>query len=93
MARPPQRTGFQPVFTVLLLYFAGFFLGFALLLILPEMLEAAAAMPPGADPRAEGARIAQLAAGPRLFESFVLTTLTLAIGAYFQVLPGLRPRS
>lgn len=93
MANPPARTGFQPVFTVLLLYFAGLFFGFALLLILPDMLEAAAALPPGADPRVEGARIAQQAAGPRLFEAFLLTTLTLAIGAYYQVLPGLRPRS
>ena len=65
---------------------------FALLLILPEMLEAAASLPPGANPEVEGARIAQEAAASRLLEAFLLTTVTLVIGAYYQVLPGLRPR-
>lgn len=93
MARTPALSGFRPVFTVALLYFAALFVGFALVLILPEMLEAAATLPPGADPQAEGARIAQQAAGGRLLEAFVLAALTLGIGGYYQVLPGLRPPS
>jgi hypothetical protein len=93
MARPPARTGFQPVFTVLILYFAAFFIGFALLLILPEMLDAAARLPPGADPEVEGARVAQAAAASHLLEAFLLATVTLVIGAYYQVLPGIRPRA
>jgi len=93
MARPPALSGFRPAFTVALLYFAALFVGFALLLILPEMLEAAAAQPPGADPVAEGTPIAQQAAKGRLLEAFVLAAFTLVVGGYYQVLPGLRPRS
>ena len=93
MARPPALSGFRPVFTVALLYFAALFVGYALVLILPEMLEAAAALPPGADPVAAGTPIAQQAAGGRLLEAFARAALTRGVGGYYQVLPGLRPPS
>ena len=86
-SRPPA---FRPHFTVSLMYIAIFFVLFALLLILPEMLDALANLPPEADPELEGSRVAQRIAGPRLLVAFLLAVLTLAVGAYYQLLPGMR---
>jgi hypothetical protein len=90
MATRPSRPGFRPHFTLFLLYFALFFLGFALLLILPEMLEALERLPPDADPEREGAELARRIAAPRLLAAFLLAAVTLGLGAWFQVLPGLK---
>ena len=95
MAMPPRRprpAGFRPHFTLFILYFGALFIGFALLLILPEMLEAAESLPPGADPREEGAHIAQQIAAPRLAVAFALAAVTLGLAWYYQVLPGIRER-
>ena len=88
-ARRP-RPGFRPHFTLLLLYFAVCFLGFALLLILPEMLDALETLPADVDAELAGAEVAQEIAGPRLLAAFLLATLTVGLGAYFQVLPGIK---
>ena len=92
MATRPPRPGFRPHFTLFLVYFVVFFIGFALLLILPEMLEAAESLPPDADPQAEGTQVARAIAGPRLLGAFALAALTLGLGAYYEILPGLEPR-
>lgn len=91
MAPSRPRPRFRPHFSLFLLYFAAFFIGFALLLILPEMLEAAASLPPGADAEQEGTALAREIAGPRLLTAFALAVLTLGVAAYYQVLPGIRP--
>ena len=90
MATRPPRPGFRPHFTLLVLYFATFFIGFALLLILPEMLEAAESLPPEADPQEAGSRVARAIAGPRLLGAFTLAAITSGLGAYYQVLPGIK---
>lgn len=84
------RTAFRPHFTLSIVYFAAFFVGFALLLILPEMLEALETLPADADPEAAGTELARRIAGPRLLGAFVLAALTMLLGGYYQVLPGLR---
>ena len=78
-SRPPP---FRPHFSLSLLYIAGFFAFFALLLILPEMLDAVAELPPGADAELEGAQLAQRIAGPRLLAAFFLAVITFGGGAY-----------
>ena len=93
MAPRPPRTSFRPHFTLFLFYFAAFFVGYALLLILPEMLDALETLPPEADPEQEGAALAQRIAGPRLLGAFALAAATLGLGAWYEVLPGLRPSS
>ncbi len=92
MATRPPRSGFRPHFTLFLVYFIAFFIGFALLLILPEMLEAAESLAPDADPQEEGAQVARAIAGPRLLGAFALAALTLGLGAYYEVLPGIEAR-
>ena len=84
------RAPFRPHFTLSMIYFAAFFVGFALLLILPEMLEALEALPPDADPEAAGADVAKRIAGPRLAGAFALAAVTLALGGYYEVLPGIK---
>ena len=92
MATRPPRPGFRPHFTLFLLYFVAFFIGFALLLILPEMLEAAESLAPDADPQEEGTQVARAIAGPRLLCAFALAAFTLGLGAYYEVLPGIGTR-
>lgn len=92
--RPPRSSGgFRPEFTLYVLYFFAFFLFFALLLAMPALLEGLRSLPPGADVEAEraaGARIAQRAVEGRLLWAFVAATVTMALGGYTKVLPGLR---
>lgn len=50
-ARPRRRsTPFRPTFTLLLAWFALFFFAFALLLLLPDLVAAFRALPPGSGP-------------------------------------------
>jgi hypothetical protein len=93
MATRRPRPALRPQFTLFLIYFGAFFLGFALVLILPEMLEALEMLPPEADAQQEGAAAARRIAPPRLLAAFVLASLTLGLGARLRVLPGLRSGS
>ena len=90
---PPRRrppAAFRPSFTLSILYFAGLFIAFAMILILPEMLDALGTLPPDVDAEQAGAEVAQRIAGPRLLGAFLLAAMTLIVGAYYQVLPGMR---
>jgi len=96
--RPPlrqPRATFRPEFTLLLLYFAGLFLAFSLLLALPALLDALRALPPGDGPlseeeRAIAARAAQQALSGRLPYAVVAALIALGIGTWTHSLPGLR---
>lgn len=79
----------RPRFTLYMLYLVGLFFVYALLLILPEMLDALDRLPPGTDPDAFAQQAAHQAAGPRLLPAFGLAFVTVALGAYYRVLPGL----
>jgi hypothetical protein len=54
------------------------------------MLEAAESLPAGADPEEAGAALAQQIAGPRLLAAFTLAAVSLGLGAYYEVLPGIK---
>jgi hypothetical protein len=91
----PRDSGFRPEFTLLTLYFFGFFLLFALLLVLPELLHALRTLPPGATPeedRAIAREVARRAATGRLPWALGATIIACALGAYTRALPGLRRR-
>jgi hypothetical protein len=86
-----HRPSFRPRALVGLLYFAALFLVFAMILILPELLPVLDALPPGPEQEALAEEVARNAARPRLPYAFLLALLTIALGAYYRVLPGLRP--
>lgn len=96
---PRHRTSspsFRPEFTLMLLYFFAFFVFFALLLALPALLEGMRTIPPANTieaERAAGAAIAKRAVQGKLLYALLATFVTLGIGAYARILPGLkRPR-
>jgi len=80
----------QPRFTLYVLYLGGLFLVFAMLLILPQLLDVLESVPPGPEQEAVAKEVAQKAAAPLLLPAFLLAVLTTGLGAYYRVLPGLR---
>lgn len=64
--------------------------------VLPALIEAAMALPPGGEltpqEKADAARIAQDALRGRAPWAFLVAVLCVAAGTYTQVLPGLRRR-
>ena len=103
MNEPPRPTprrslsgsGFRPEFTLYLVYFFGFFLFFALLLALPDLLDGVRSLPPAAtieEERAAGAAIARRAVAGRLPWAVIAAIIAIGIAGYTQVLPGLRRR-
>ncbi len=91
MASRP-RAPFQPRFTLALLYLAGFFFAFALLMVTPALITACGRLPPG--PAQEdielAAEIARQVIAPRLWIAFAAAVAAVAAAAYAGVLPGLR---
>jgi hypothetical protein len=72
------------------LYLVGFFVLYALLLILPDLLDVLAQVPPGPEQEAIAREVAREAAAPRLLPALALALATAGLGAYYRVLPGLR---
>ncbi len=73
-----------------LLYVGGFFLVFAFLLILPELLAVLRDVPPGPEQERIAREVAQQAAAPRLPWAVGLAVAAVGLGSYLQVLPGLK---
>lgn len=93
--RPRPGPTFRPEFTLFLVYFFAFFLFFALLLALPDLLEGMRTLPAATTIEAEreaGARIARQAVEGKLVWALLAALAALGIGAYTRVLPGLRRR-
>jgi hypothetical protein len=95
--RRPAAPTFRPRFTVLLLWFLALFVVLSLLAILPDMLAAYRALPPGEGPLTdadlERARaVARESARGKLVLVFVLTALTTGVLAWRGRLPGTGPR-
>ena len=63
---------------------------FAFLLILPELLSVLRDVPPGPEQERIAREIAQRAAAPRLLWAVGLALAAVGLGAYLQVLPGLK---
>ncbi len=101
MSAPPRQTRsvpFRPHFTLLLLYFFGFFVLFCFVLVLPQMIDAASQLPPGsgeltAEEKEIGAAVAREALSGRIPFALVAAIVTVAAGAYTGVLPGIRKRA
>jgi hypothetical protein len=91
---PPrrQRPAFRPSFTLALLYLAGFFTLFALLLIAPELSKVLGEVPPGPEQQRIAEQVAREAARPRIFYALVLALAAVGLGSYLRVLPGLKGR-
>ncbi len=75
------------------LYVGGFFVVFAFLLILPELLAVLRDVSPGPEQERIAREVAQRAAGPRLLWALGLALAALGLGSYLQVLPGLKRHS
>ena len=68
----------------------GFFLLFAFLLILPELLSVLRDVPSGPEQERIARELAQRAAALRLLWAVGLALAAVGLGAYLQVLPGLK---
>jgi hypothetical protein len=97
MSQPPRRRApppqFRPEFTLMLLYFFAFFVFFALLLALPDLLAGMRTLAPATTieaERAAGAAIARHALQGKLTYAVVASVVALGLGAYTRVLPGLK---
>ena len=73
-----------------LLYFAGFFLLFGLLLVWPELNHILATTPPGPEQQAAAEELVHSIFRPRLPFAVALAIAATAAGIWFKALPGLR---
>ena len=93
MTTPPPRRpspAFSPRFTIGLLYLIGFFFLYSLLLVLPQLLDVLARVPPGPDQQEIAREVARQAIRPRLAIVLALAVLSTGLGGYYQILPGMR---
>ena len=91
--RPAAAPAFRPAFTLLMLYCFAFFVFFAVLLALPDLLEGMRTIPPAAsleEERAVGAEIARRAVQGKLFYALVASAVATGIGSYARILPGIK---
>ena len=89
---PRRRPPFQPRFTLGLFYLFVFFFLYCLLLVLPQLYEAARSVTPGPEQEEMAKQLVREAIRPRLWIALVASVATTAIGAKTGVLPGMRPR-
>lgn len=93
MSRPvPSSRGFEPRFTLALLYFFGFFFVFCFALVAPELWRVLDSMPPGPEQEAAAQEAARTALQPRLGIALALALVTTGVGIWARVLPGYRRR-
>ena len=84
--------GFRPRFAIGLFYFFVFFMLAGLLMILPELLDVLERVPPGPEQQEAAKEVARNAMGGKLGLAFLAALGATALGAYFEVLPGLAAR-
>lgn len=89
---PRSRPPFQPRFTLGLFYLFVFFFLYCLLLVSPQLYEAAQSVPPGPEQEEVAKQMVREAIRPRLWIALVASVATTAIGARSGWLPGMRPR-
>lgn len=93
---PSRREPFRPRFTLMLLYVAGFYLLYALLLALPDLIAGYLELGPGPEALtpeelAHAKGIAQRAiGGGKTLIALVASLATVGLGAWRRVLPGMR---
>jgi len=93
---PSRAPQFRPGFTLLLFYLAGFFLFYALLFALPDLLAELGRLEPGTGPltpeQLERAKQVSREAlgGGKVLISLLAAFATTALGLWRRVLPGVR---
>ncbi len=92
---PRQRVVFRPHFTLVLLYVAGFFVLFCLLLALPDLIAGARTLPAGQgdltpEERALAEQIVRGALAGRIHWALAAAIVVVGMGAWTGRLPGLR---
>jgi hypothetical protein len=93
---PSRAPPFRPRFTLVLFYVAGFFLLYAMLFALPDLLAGARALGPGPEEltpeeMAQAQEIARRAlSGGKVFIALVASLATVGLGIWRNVLPGAR---
>jgi hypothetical protein len=92
---PSRSLNFRPRFTLMLLYLAGFYVFYALLLALPDLLAGFRELGPGPEQltpeelaRAKG--IAQQAIGGKTVFALLAALATVGLGTWRRLLPGMR---
>jgi len=93
---PRRSAPFRPRFTIVLLYVAAFFLLYALLLALPDLIAGARELGPGPEELTpeEMARAQEVGrqamAGGKVLIALVASLATVGLGIWRDVLPGVR---
>ncbi|MCH7598770.1 MAG: hypothetical protein IH881_03495 [Myxococcales bacterium] len=90
--RTTQRDGprYRPVALLGLLYFALLFLGFGLLLVVPELVQVFEEIAPGPEQQAAAQQAVHEVFRPRLPIALVMALAATAVGTHFKLLPGFR---
>jgi ABC-type sulfate transport system permease component len=73
------------------IYVLFFFLLYGLLFVLPELLDILERVPPGPEQEALAKRAAREALGSNVYTALAAAIVTVALGAYYRVLPGMTP--
>lgn len=98
MSLPPEHPlagrrrapAFRPSFTLAILYLLAFFAVYAVLLVLPALLAVLRDVPAGPEQQQIAREAARAAFRPNALWALLLALATLGLGAWLQVLPGLR---
>ena len=93
MDRPPPRRrapSFRPRFTIGIAYLVGFFFLYAILLLIPAMTDVLANVAPGPEQEEIAKEVAQRTFRPLLPVAAGLSLISTLLGAFFEILPGLR---
>ncbi|TDJ14632.1 MAG: hypothetical protein E2O66_02750 [Deltaproteobacteria bacterium] len=95
MSEPAQsrRPTFRPRFMLGIFYLLGVFFLYAMLLVMPEMIQALKTIPPGPEQQEAVTNMLQANMRPRLGIALVAAIATVLGGAVKGWLPGLRPQT
>ena len=90
---PSRAPPFRPRFTLTLLYLAGFFLLYALLLVAPDLaplLGSAGQELPPEELQARAQEVAQHAMRGKVLFALLASLATVGLGTWRRILPGMR---
>lgn len=88
--RAPPPRGFQPRFTLMMLYFFAFFFVYCLAMVSPALLEIARSPVSGPEQESLAREATHQGLQGRLWIAVVAATATTALGIWARALPGLR---
>jgi hypothetical protein len=89
--RPRAQYGFQPRMAIGVIYVLMFFCLYGLLFVLPDLLDILEHVPAGPAQQRLAEEVAHRALGTNVYFAFAAAVATVALGAYYKVLPGMKP--